>query len=137
MAAFVIKNPFVEIDGVDQSDHVRSVTVSMKAADVDQTASGDDGQTRLQGLRDDSFEFTFKADEANGDLNEQLYELFDAGTAFEVRVAKAGSVISSSNPAYAGTVVPTDWTPLDGSIGDLAEAKLSLPVSGKITRELT
>lgn len=134
---FVIRDPFAEFNGVDLSDQVRQVEVNMSQADVDETASGDDGQERLAGLRNDSFVFTFKQDLAAGEVDATLFPLFDNGTKFEVRVAARGSTISDTNPAYAGDVIITDYSPLSGEIGALAEAQVTLPVSGKIARETT
>ena len=51
--AFVLRNVIVGIDGVDLSDHVREVTVSLTAGDVSTTAMGAGGAGHLAGIRDD------------------------------------------------------------------------------------
>src|SRR3989338_3774880 len=100
MAKFVILEPYVTVNGVDLSDHVREAAVEMTVADVDVTASGGDGIERLGGLRDDKFTLTLYQDFATGEVDKTFWTLFDAATIFEVRVAAQGAVISEIGRAH-------------------------------------
>lgn len=133
MAKFVILDPWVELNGVDLSSFVSEVTVNMSRADVDLTASGDAGITRKPGLRDDSYEFTFRQDFDANSVDATIFALFDAGTEFEVRVAKNAP---PSATTFDGNCIITDYSPLAGAIGDAGNATLTLPVSGKIARSV-
>ena len=49
MPHLVFRNPFVSLNGVDLSDHVRQATLDYKAELQDDTAGGDSSRNRLGG----------------------------------------------------------------------------------------
>lgn len=135
MGKYVIRDPWVEINSIDLSSLVAEVAVNTSAADVEVTSGGADGIERQQGLRDDSYEFTFRQDFDAAKVDATLWPLFDAGTEFEVRVAKT-ALLSATNPSFDGNVIITEYSPIAGSIGDAGDAQLTMPVSGKISRSV-
>ncbi len=56
------------------------------------------------------------------------------GTTTSVVVKPNGSTTSATNPAYTSTVLVSEWTPLNGAVGELATASVTWPVSGAITK---
>jgi len=42
-------------------------------------------------------------------------------------VIPAGTVVSATNPSYTCEVLFTEWSPLDGSVGDLSTASITWP----------
>ncbi len=134
MAKLVLKNAWVEINGVDLSDHVATTGVNMQNQLQEVTAMGDGGVMRAVGLRDDSFEFTLRQDFAASEVDATLWPLFDGGSAFVVAVAADGTAITSTNPKYSGTVLLESYPPLSGNIGNTLDTTIVLPVQGKISR---
>jgi hypothetical protein len=138
MGKFVIKEGYVEINGVDLSDHIKKVVVHMGAVDVDATGLNYGGGTEhKQGLKDEKFECTVMSDFDVGQVDDTLFPLYDAGTEFEVRVAAFPLPITAANPAFAGTCILLDYEPISGSVGELSTCDVTIPVNGRIAREVT
>lgn len=132
MARLVLTNVHVKIQGIDLSDHIASVELSQTLEDVDTTAFGDSGRTRVAGLEDSSITLDFHQDFASGSVDATIAPLVGGTASFYI--VGNGTAVSATNPKYTGTVLITEWTPLAGSVGDLATASVTWPVSGVITR---
>lgn len=132
-----IQNPYVTINGTDVSEYIRRAAITMTQEELDVTASGDSGKARIAGLRDDKFEFDLYQNFSAGTVDALLWALFDGKVEFPVVVAQSGSALGTSNPGYYGTCIMTEYPPLDGEIGEVKMTKISLPVTGKIGRDLT
>jgi hypothetical protein len=44
------------------------------------------------------------------------------------------AVASATNPSYTFSVLVTEWTPVNGAVGDLATADVTFPISGGIVK---
>lgn len=136
MAVFVLKNAYVNINGVDLSSRVKKVTVNIKAADEDNTAMGAIGKGRIAGLRDDSISVEFNQDFAALNVDATMFPLIGAA-AFPVIVKAVSGTASATNPRYYGNCILTDYNPIDGSVGNAATTSVSLPVDGYLQRGTT
>jgi hypothetical protein len=123
----VLRNCYIEIDGVDFSSHCSAVTVNMSKADIDTTNFGGTGQEHQHGLKDDSFELNMQSDFNAGSVDAVLYPLYDQEYEFTVTVKPTSAPISASNPQYSGTCLLLDYSPLDGTVGKLSDTKLKIP----------
>jgi hypothetical protein len=133
MARIVLTNAYVTVNSVDVSDHVASVTLNSSIDVVETTAfSSTAARTRIGGLADNSITLEFHQDYASGSIEATVYPLL--GTTTSVVVKPNGSTTSASNPAYTSTVLVSEWTPLNGAVGELATASVTWPVSGAITK---
>lgn len=132
MARLVLTDVYVSIGGVDLSDHIASVEISTEFEDIETTAFGDAGRTRVAGLEDSSLSLDFHQDFAAASVDATIAPLVGSTAAFEV--FPAGTTIGATNPKYSGTVLVTEWTPLSGAVGELATASVTWPVSGVVTR---
>jgi hypothetical protein len=133
MARIVLTNAYVTVNSVDVSDHVASVTLNSSIDVVETTAfSTTAARTRIGGLADNSITLEFHQDYASGSIEATVYPLL--GTTTSVVVKPNGSTTSASNPAYTSTVLVSEWTPLNGAVGELATASVTWPVSGAITK---
>jgi hypothetical protein len=133
MARIVLTNAYVTVNSVDVSDHVASVTLNSSIDVVETTAfSTTAARTRIGGLADNSITLEFHQDYASGSIEATIYPLL--GTTTSVVVKPNGSTTSASNPAYTSTVLVSEWTPLNGAVGELATASVTWPVSGAITK---
>lgn len=138
MADMFVEKPYLAINGVDYSSKVRSVKLTFGREAIEKTASGDGTKINLSGLRTWRVEATLKEDYADDGLDEALYTLSDAGTAFTVAVRPSTDGITASNPEYAGSAVfdgPYDL--IGGSVGALAEKTVTFVPAGSLARDIT
>jgi hypothetical protein len=121
------------VGGVDLSDLVASVTLNSSFDVVETTAfSSTAAKTRLAGLADNSISLEFHQDYATSEVEQTIYPLL--GTVTAVIVKPNGGTTSAFNPSYSFNSVISEWTPLNGSVGELATASVSWPITGAITK---
>lgn len=133
MAKIVLTNAYVTINSVDLSDAIASVTLSTTRDAVETTAFGSTGaRTRVAGLIDNSVTLEFHQDFASGEVETTIYPLL--GTATAVVVKPNGSVTGATNPSYSFDALVTEWTPVNGAVGELASASVTWPINGAITK---
>jgi hypothetical protein len=132
MARIVLTNAGVVIGGVDLSDHVAQVSVDQSWDEVETTAFGDGGRTRVAGLEDSSITLSFHQDFAAASVDATISPLIGGTAAFEIYAD--GTSVSATNPKYSGTVLLTEWSGVSGSVGDLLVVDTTWPVSGTVTR---
>jgi hypothetical protein len=132
MAITVLINPQIIINSVDLTNHIDTVTIEETFADVDTTAFGQTAKTRLAGLGDHKITLNFQQDFAAASVEATIYPLIGTLTTFNIKPLLQAT--STLNPAYTGTILVTDWKPLDGKIGALEMSSVTWPVNGSITK---
>jgi hypothetical protein len=133
MPRIVLTNAFISVGGVDLSDLVASVTLNSTFDVVETTAfSSTAAKTRVAGLADNSVTLEFHQDYATGEVEQTIYPLL--GTAAAVIVKPNGASTSAFNPSYTCSAIIAEWTPINGSVGELATASVTWPVTGAITK---
>ena len=132
MPKLVLTNPQITIAGVDLSNSISSVTLDTKYDIVETTAFGDTAKKRVAGLADNSISIEFFQDFAASNVEATIYPLL--GTATTVVVKPVSTTTGSTNPSYTVSAVVSEWQPLKGTIGALATASVTWPVSGAITK---
>jgi len=133
MARIVLTNAFISVGGVDLSDLVASVTLNSTFDIVETTGfSSTAAKTRVAGLADNSVTLEFHQDFATGEVEQTIYPLL--GTAAAVIVKPNGASTSAFNPSYTCSAIISEWTPINGSVGELATASVTWPVTGAITK---
>lgn len=125
MAKIVLTNVHVKVANIDLSDHINSVTLATSAAEVETTAFGTGHVTRVGGLKDASVSLGFHQNFAAGEVEATIGAL--VGTLGTVVLIPAGTVVGAANPSYTCEVLFTEWSPLDGSVGDLSTASITWP----------
>ena len=136
MAKIVLVNPVITVGGVDLSDHIASVTITKSINEVVTTSftSGTSaGVTRVGGIEDSSISLALHQDFASGSNVEAIVYPLIGGTT-TITIKPVNSTTTSTNPSYSATVLCTEWTPVNGAVGDLATADVTWPVSGVITK---
>jgi hypothetical protein len=133
MPRIVLTNAFISVGGVDLSDLVASVTLSETFDVVETTAfSSTAAKTRVAGLEDNSITLEFHQDYATSEVEQTIYPLL--GTPAAVIVKPNGSATGAFNPSYTCSAIISEWTPINGSVGELASASVTWPVTGAITK---
>ena len=133
MARIVLTDASVTVNSVDLSTYIASVTLNSTREIVDTTGFSTSGaRTRVAGLQDNSITLEFHQDFASGAVEATIYPLI--GTTTSIVVKPTSSAASATNPSYTCTALISEWTPLSGTVGELATASVTWPVSGAITK---
>ena len=121
---------------MDLSDLVASVTLNETFDVIETTAfSSTAAKTRVAGLEDNSITLEFHQDYATGEVEQTIYPLL--GTSAAVIVKPNGSTTAADNPSYSFTALVSEWTPLNGAVGELATASVTWPISGEVTKAVS
>lgn len=127
MAKLVLRDCYIEINGVDFSSHTSSVEIQLTKDEVETTNFGGAGRERVHGLKDDSFTINFQQDFDASSVDDTLYPLYDGETEFQVVVRPRASAVASTNPEYEGTCILLEYQPLSGDVGSLSETSVTFP----------
>jgi len=134
MAVLVATDVRVEFNSVVISDHCTEASIPVESDEVETTAFGSTWKTRLSGLKDGKVELKLNQDYASGSVDATFWAAFAAGTNVTVKLRPTSSSISATNPEYSVSVVPTQHTPVAGSVGELSTFDVSFPTSGAVSR---
>ena len=132
MAKLVLKDANIVFNGTDISANVASVTLSTTAAEVSTTAFGSTAQTRVSGLIDNSVTFSIHND--YNAIDGLFFPLVGSTAVTVVTKPNGTAAASSANPSYTFSALVTEWSPVNGAVGELATADITLPISGAITK---
>ena len=132
MARIVLTDAKVTINSVNLSDHIASVSLSTTNDVVETSAfNSTAAKTRVAGLQDNSVTLEFHQDFATSNVEATIYPLLGNTTTI---VVSPTSTVSATSPSYTFTALVSEWTPLNGGVGELATASVTWPVSGAITK---
>lgn len=133
MAVLAFTNGSVVLNGTDLSDHVKSVELMVDAEELETTAFSSTGfKSHIGGLKGGSLSITFNQDFAASSVDATLWPLL--GTVVTFAVKPVNSATSATNPAYSGSVLVSNYTPLANGVGELAEVEVQFPTTGVVTR---
>ena len=135
MARIVLTNAYVTINSVNLSDHIASITLTTTDDVVETTAFGSSARTRVGGLADNSVALEFHQDYAASSVEATINGSPSlVGTVTAVVVKPNGSTTAADNPSYSFNALVSEWTPLNGAVGELATASVTWPIDGNITK---
>lgn len=117
--AKTIVNATVEVDGVDLTTHVSSVSIDKSADDHDVTGLGATAHEHLLGLSEDTITLNFWQDFEASSVDETLSPLQGQNEPFEVTVTEPGGKVWSMN-----ALLP-NYSPLSGSAGEPSATECS------------
>lgn len=135
MARIVLTDASIVINSVNLSDHIASVTITTSEDVIDTTgfsSTSAAGRTRVAGLADNSVTLEFHQDFATSNVEQTIYPLLGSTTTVVVKPTSAAQ--GATNPSYTFTALVSEWQPLSGSVGELATASVTWPISGAITK---
>lgn len=121
---------------VDLSDHVSSVQLSTVHDLFETTVIGDVSKRQLAGLANNSVSFDFIQDFANNSVEDTIAPLV-GGLAYCKIKPNSSLVTSASNPRYEFEVTLSEWTSLNGGVGELSTARVTWPIYGDINKFTT
>ncbi len=135
MAKFVYKNAFFSVSGNDLSDHMESLTFNYSATTPEDTSMGDDSINRLAGIKDWSFDVSYRQDFAAGNVDAILWPLVGAA-AFAIIFRPDSGAKSASNPEFTGNALLSTYNPISGTHGDTAAAPATFVADGDLGRDV-
>jgi hypothetical protein len=130
MAKLVLTDANITLNSTDISANVASITLSSSAAEVETTAFGQGAVTRVGGLKDNSVTLALHNDYSA--VEGLVYPLI--GATATIVMKPNGTAVGTANPSYTATVLVTEWTPVNGAVGELNTADVTWPISGTITK---
>lgn len=138
MARIVLTNAYVTINSVNLSDHIASITLTTTDDVIETTAFGSSARTRIGGLADNSVAFEFHQDYAASSVEATINGSPSlVGTVTAVVVKPNGATTAADNPSYSFNCLVSEWTPLNGAVGELATASVTWPIDGNITKAVS
>lgn len=135
MALMVLKSSFLSLATVDWSAKLSKIELKAEVEEKDITTFASGGWVEVTGgLFKAGLDLGWKNDIADNSVDEVMWGHFLTATpiAFVTRLTSAA--VSASNPNYTGLVLVKNWSPIAGSVGDVAEHDTSWPTSGAVTR---
>ena len=135
MATLNFRNAFLQINAVNLSDDVESITLNYSSEVLDETAMGDDTRIRKGGLFDWSVEVNFHQDFAASQVDATLFSLVGTTACIEIRPQNICS--TTVNPRYEGIGILESYTPVGGSVGSLLDAPATFQSAASLTRAIT
>jgi len=133
MAKTVVTSRYVSIGTADVSASLSGASLEITVEEVDKTSLGSAGWREVAaGLKSGSVTLNFQQDFGVGGVDALLYPLI--GTEATVTIRSSSATVSASNPAYSAVVLVSQYTPINGAVGDLATFDVTFPTVGAVTR---
>ena len=131
MSKIVMTNANVTLGGTDISEYVASVTLTTSVNEVETTSFGVGAVQRVGGLQDNSVMLDLHQDYSA--IEGLVYPLIGSTTSLVVK--PNGTAVGTANPSYTtNSVLITEWTPVNGAVGELATISVTWPISGTVTK---
>lgn len=132
MATFAFTDAVVTVGGTDLSAWVTSVSLSVTADELEDTAMGDTYRSRLAGLKDWSVTIEFNQDFASSAVDDTLWPLL--ATTATVAIKPTSGSTSATNPQYSGSVLVSQYPAFGNGVGDKATVSVTWPGAGTLSR---
>jgi len=126
----VLTNSNVTLGGTDVSSYVASVTLNISVNEVETTAFGSGATTRVGGLQDNSVTLDMHQDYSA--IEGLVFPLIGGTTSLVIK--PNGTAVGTANPSFTMTPLVTEWSPVNGAVGELASVSITWPISGTVTK---
>lgn len=109
-----------EVNAVDYSANVKSVTMNLTRKELDAMAMGDTVQGVRMGARQIALSASVYNDVTDNGFDESMFALWDAATKVTVKVRVTTAAISAGNPEYQFTnMYVKGLSPLSGGVDEM------------------
>jgi hypothetical protein len=132
MAKFVATDHKITVNGVNLSNSLQSIDLTIQADEVDTTTFGGNFKTVTGGLLSGSVTLNFYQDFGSAAVDQTLWPLLN--TAATVVITPTSATVSSTNPSYSAVCLVSQYQPFASTVGDLATLSVTWPTSGTVTR---
>lgn len=133
MAKLVTNSYTITVNGVDFSDHLAACEFAINVDEQETTSFGSGYRSRIGSLKDASVTLSWHQDFGAASVDATLFPLLGS---FATVVAKPTSgTVTATNPSYTGVFLVSQYSPINGSVGDLAVFDTTWNLaSGSVTR---
>lgn len=129
----VLLDAQLDINDVDLTEWCAKIELNDEFEDKETTTYASGGAKEyLGGLESGSVAITFKNSYTVGELDDLMWALRRQVVTWKARADE--DAVSTSNPEYSGSILINQWTPIAGSVGDVAEVDVTFPLSGPMAR---
>lgn len=133
MTKIVLLDAQISIANNDLTGFCAKLELSDEFEDKSTTTFGSGGAEEvLGGLEKFEAALTFKQDYDAAQIDSIMWALRRTVVTFAARAKIAA--VTANNPQYSGKLLITKWTPIAGSVGDVAEVDVTYPGSGPLGR---
>jgi hypothetical protein len=116
-----------EVNSVDLSDWTTSVSLPFSYDELDDTAFGDTGRSRLAGLEDANVTANVNQDFAASAVDATISAAL--GTVVACKVRPTSGSISATNPEYVTSFLVSKYDPFSSDVGSLAKTSFTWPMA--------
>lgn len=134
MAVTPLTNAYIELNSVDRSDQVHSVSLPFNIEELDVTTFGDTTMLNEPGLKSFSADLEFYNDFTDDEEDEDLFALWNNRTKFTVKIRPSATAVGAGNPSYEFTGFISSWNPVQGSVGEIAGGSMTISNTTSLTR---
>lgn len=136
MAKLVVKAQYLELPaGTDRSAQVKGVTLTIDAPEVDTTNMASGGWFEaLGGIFKGTLAVEWVKDADLSGLDAAMFAALGATQTFLIRQTSAA--LGADNPKYTGSVLVTQWSPIQGSLGAAFGGSTSWTTTGTVSRAI-
>ncbi len=133
MSKFLLEDCYVEIDGVDLSDHAFNIDTPSERERVEVSGFNPNGNREfLAGLREDSVTVQFLQDFAASEVHATLWPIYNTRDTVYLRVRPTSSAASATNPELHGNVQLLSYNGLSGALNERSEMSVTFtPADGE------
>jgi hypothetical protein len=130
----IYRNAFFSIGGTDLSAFLRQMNAPQEIEAQDDTVMPDTFRSSAGGLTNWSVDCEFNQGYAAGEPDTVISALLVSPYTSAIVLRPDAGVVASTNPQWAGTALITNYTALQGSVGDQAIATLNMVAASVLTR---
>jgi hypothetical protein len=127
MAKYLLTDGYVEINGVDLSDHAHTLDTPQEKERVDVSGFNSSATKEyLPGSKEESVTIGFRQDFASSKVHQTCEPLFRNASTFGFSVRPTSGSVSATNPRFWGTASLFTYNGLAGEISGAGEVSISL-----------
>lgn len=127
MATYAFIDARVEVNSVNLSSWNTGVTMPAELDELDDSAMGDTGRSRIASVQDSNLSASWNQDFAASAVDATLWAAL--GTVVVVKVRPTNAAIAATNPEYVGSYLVSKYSPFGAKFGDLATVETEWPLS--------
>lgn len=127
MASHAFIDGRIEVNSVVLSTFNTGFTLPREFDELDDSAMGDVGRSRIAGVEDGTISADWNQDFAASAVDATIAAAL--ATVVTIKCRPTSSAISATNPEYVGTYLISKYSPFSSSFGELAKTSTAWPLS--------
>ncbi len=138
MATLVLTDAYLMLDTTSYAGLVKSITLNYSADMLEDTAMGDNTHSKKGGLKNWDADIEFYQDYSTGtgtNIDTTLWGLI--GSSFALAIRPTTVVKWEGNPEYQGVAIGESYSPVKGSVGEMAMTSFRCVAVGDLVRAAT